>query len=207
MSFAQQVNQIDDDNDGVANCFDKCPNTVQGIVVDTKGCPKDTDGDGVFDYQDKELITATQCQPSDSNGIGWCAKNRFQLKEDSVMQYSKQTFYFDIGATSNFKTEEDRNNVWKYLNLIKKYPQYYVVISGNGNSMLEQQLSWERVYLIYDYFIKNNVDSSKLIFEYGRDGKNNSVDVYFSKNNFGDSASIPPPPHPSRLNNKKRRKK
>jgi len=32
---------------------DKCPDTPPGVVVDSKGCPVDTDGDGVADYLDK----------------------------------------------------------------------------------------------------------------------------------------------------------
>jgi OOP family OmpA-OmpF porin len=32
----------------------------------------DTDGDGVPDFKDKELITPTQCQPVDADGVGKC---------------------------------------------------------------------------------------------------------------------------------------
>jgi OmpA-OmpF porin, OOP family len=62
----------DDDGDGVSNCFDKCPDTPLGVAVDTKGCCLDTDGDGVCDYKDKQLITPTECQPVDADGIGKC---------------------------------------------------------------------------------------------------------------------------------------
>jgi hypothetical protein len=43
----------DDDNDGVVNKFDKCPNTPSYALVDENGCPYDEDGDGVPDYNDK----------------------------------------------------------------------------------------------------------------------------------------------------------
>ncbi len=43
----------DDDQDGVPNRYDRCPNTPHGIAVDASGCPMDSDGDGVFDFQDK----------------------------------------------------------------------------------------------------------------------------------------------------------
>ncbi len=33
--------------------LDKCPNTPAGVKVDAKGCPVDSDGDGVPDYLDK----------------------------------------------------------------------------------------------------------------------------------------------------------
>jgi hypothetical protein len=64
----------DSDEDGINDCLDKCPQTPQGARVDAKGCPRDTDGDGILDYLDKQLITPTECQPSDSNGIGNCNK-------------------------------------------------------------------------------------------------------------------------------------
>ena len=44
---------IDTDGDGVADYLDKCPDTPAGVKVDAKGCPLDTDGDGIADYQDK----------------------------------------------------------------------------------------------------------------------------------------------------------
>lgn len=30
---------LDDDNDGVNNCIDKCPDTIKGLAVDADGCP------------------------------------------------------------------------------------------------------------------------------------------------------------------------
>ena len=48
------------------------PNTPAGTPVDTHGVSRDTDGDGVPDSKDKELITPTQCQPVDADGVGKC---------------------------------------------------------------------------------------------------------------------------------------
>lgn len=42
------------DVDGVWDGWDECPNTPEGIPVDTLGCPFDTDNDGVPDYLDRE---------------------------------------------------------------------------------------------------------------------------------------------------------
>ncbi len=44
---------MDDDNDGVPNYLDKCPQTPNGVIVDTSGCPIDSDNDGIPDYLDK----------------------------------------------------------------------------------------------------------------------------------------------------------
>lgn len=43
---------LDDDKDGIHNCYDKCPNTPLGVEVDSIGCPLDSDQDGIYDYQD-----------------------------------------------------------------------------------------------------------------------------------------------------------
>ena len=66
----------DDDGDGVPNHLDKCPDTPQGVEVDSVGCPIDTDGDGVADYLDKCPGTPTGVKvdakgcPIDSDGDG-----------------------------------------------------------------------------------------------------------------------------------------
>ncbi len=44
---------LDGDGDGVADYLDKCPSTPKEAKVDKSGCPLDTDGDGVADYLDK----------------------------------------------------------------------------------------------------------------------------------------------------------
>ncbi|MBF0340161.1 MAG: OmpA family protein [Magnetococcales bacterium] len=43
----------DDDQDGVLNSKDQCPNTPRGVKVDERGCPLDSDKDGVTDDKDK----------------------------------------------------------------------------------------------------------------------------------------------------------
>ena len=67
-----QLNLADTDGDGVADIFDKEPNTPAGCPVDTHGVTRDTDGDGVPDCKDQQLITPTECQPVDANGVGKC---------------------------------------------------------------------------------------------------------------------------------------
>ena len=42
----------DDDNDGVLNSKDKCPNTPKGVKIQPNGCEIDTDNDGVPDSKD-----------------------------------------------------------------------------------------------------------------------------------------------------------
>ena len=46
--------RADADNDGVCNRRDRCFNTPEGAPVDGRGCPIDSDGDGVADHLDLE---------------------------------------------------------------------------------------------------------------------------------------------------------
>ena len=66
----------DTDKDGIADKYDKCPETPINVKVDENGCPIDTDGDGVADYLDKcantppnVKVDAAGC-PLDSDGDG-----------------------------------------------------------------------------------------------------------------------------------------
>ncbi len=64
---------IDDDNDGVANEADNCPNTPAGTTVDQNGCAnsqKDTDGDGHNDDLDAFPYDSSQWTDADGDGYG-----------------------------------------------------------------------------------------------------------------------------------------
>lgn len=47
----------DEDDDGVIDFKDECPQTPYGAPIDKKGCPLDSDNDGVPDYKDLEANT------------------------------------------------------------------------------------------------------------------------------------------------------
>jgi hypothetical protein len=60
--------------DGVSDNKDKCPDTPSGVAVDANGCPVDSDGDGVADYNDDcptvaGLTSLKGCPDADSDGV------------------------------------------------------------------------------------------------------------------------------------------
>ena len=66
--FDYEVFFVDQDNDGVFDQLDECPDTPPNVLVDSVGCPLDGDGDGVWDVKDKELQTAYNT-PVDDEGV------------------------------------------------------------------------------------------------------------------------------------------
>ncbi|MBO4830438.1 MAG: OmpA family protein [Fibrobacter sp.] len=74
---------IDTDEDKVFDGIDKCPDTPKGVPVDSVGCPFDTDEDGVVDYKDMCPDTPKGV-PVDSVGCP------FDTDEDGVLDYKDQ---------------------------------------------------------------------------------------------------------------------
>jgi len=70
----------DNDDDGVLDYLDKCPDTPKEIPVDKTGCPFDNDGDGVLDYLDKCPDTPKEI-PVDKTGCP------FDNDDDGVLDY------------------------------------------------------------------------------------------------------------------------
>ncbi|WP_143870368.1 carbohydrate-binding domain-containing protein [Catenovulum sediminis] len=75
------VSESDDDQDGVNNNVDQCPNTPSGAAVDADGCEipsnPDADNDGVIDSQDQcpntpanAMVDSVGCQITDSDNDG-----------------------------------------------------------------------------------------------------------------------------------------
>jgi len=97
---------LDDDNDGVANSRDKCPDTPAGVAVDSDGCKLviigDADNDGVNDDIDqcpntaaKVIVDAMGCEIT---GVNWGTTD---LNGDAVMVFLTTTDWGDLHYTVN----------------------------------------------------------------------------------------------------------
>lgn len=188
---------IDTDGDGVSDCFDRCPDTPVGVAVDTHGCPMDTDGDGVPDYKDKQLITPTECQPSDADGIGNCPDPECcdeKLPPCGSIRGGSVSF----ASGSSRLSSSAMSQLASLASQMRQDPGCNVIVTGNGNSSkVAQQRSWDRVNSIINYMVdRQGVDRGRFVFQYGRSGNDNTVD-YRSASQGEEGPSNLPPPFPN----------
>lgn len=186
----------DADGDGIADQFDKCPGTPSGVAVDSHGCPMDTDGDGVPDDRDKQLITPTECQPVDADGVGKCPCNCDNVVAQTCGNIGAGAITFSASSTKI--TPAMQAQLSTLAAQMQANPTCKVVIIGQGNTnKLQQQRSWDRVNAIIEYMSeKNGIDRNRFIFQYGQAGDPNTV-MYRSAQPGEEGPGNVPPPFPN----------
>jgi outer membrane protein OmpA-like peptidoglycan-associated protein len=190
----------DADGDGVTDQFDREPNTPAGAPVDAHGVSKDTDGDGVPDFKDKQLITPTECQPVDANGVGKCPEPACckivppaptcNMGSIPSITFAKSSAKLSTGAESLLAAVADR---------LKNNPACKVFITGYAEaSKASQQISWDRVNAIITYLTeKQGIAAERLINKYGQaDGDVNVIDLSATGENIEGPNTVPAP-HPN----------
>jgi len=188
----------DSDGDGVADQFDKCPGTPAGVAVDSHGCPMDTDGDGVPDFKDKQLITPTECQPVDADGIGKCPCPDGCGGSGVVTCGSISSGSLNFTGNSSRISPAIEAQLSNLAAQMSANPTCKVVIIGAGNaSKLQQQRSWDRVNAVIETMSdKHGIDRNRFIFQYGVQGDENSV-MYRSANVGEEGPANVAPPFPN----------
>ncbi len=186
---------VDTDGDGVSDCFDRCPDTPVGVAVDTHGCPMDTDGDGVADYKDKQLITPTECQPSDADGIGSCPDPECCKDVKPARCGNIQDGAVNFPSNSSKLSSSSMSQLSTLATQMRQDPSCKVVITGNGSdSKVAQQRSWDRVNAIINYMVdRQGVDRDRFIFQYGRSGNGNTVQFRSAGGGEEGPSNLPPP--------------
>jgi hypothetical protein len=188
----------DADGDGVTDQFDKCPDTPAGVAVDAHGCPLDTDGDGVPDYKDKQLITPTECQPVDADGVGKCPCPGPECGTVGTAGCNLGAGSICFKANSAKLSAEAQNQLANLAAQMKAAPTCKVVVMGNaGSSKVQQQRSWDRVNAVIEYLSETQqISRDQFIFQYqGGTGDVNCV-MYRSAMPGEEGPSNLPPPHP-----------
>ena len=192
----------DEDGDGITDQFDKCPRTPKDVATDAHGCPLDTDGDGVPDYKDKQLITPTECQPVDADGVGHCPcpdgckdMNGNNNSKDRCGNIGAGTLLFNNGNNINTTMQVQLATLAAQM---QAAPNCKVVILGGGSgSKVKEQRSWEHVNAVIEYMNeKNNLPRERFIFKYGEAGEENMV-TFRAANIDENGPDNVPPPHPN----------
>jgi outer membrane protein OmpA-like peptidoglycan-associated protein len=208
MKFPKPV--LDDaDGDGVTDQFDHEPNTPAGVPVDSHGVSRDTDGDGVPDAKDKELITPTQCQPVDADGVGKCPPPTCCDELGKVIDSLKKGGFGhgcgigDLPSVSFKERSIALSNDAKAVlaGVAEKMRQHVdckVAVIGYGESnKAAQQLSWDRVNAVISYLVeKEGINQDRFIFRHSQEGGDgNTVDLKDSTGEEGPSTVAPPHPN------------
>jgi outer membrane protein OmpA-like peptidoglycan-associated protein len=207
MKFPKPV--LDDaDGDGVTDQFDHEPNTPAGAPVDSHGVSRDTDGDGVPDIKDKELITPTQCQPVDADGVGKCPPPACcdeirKMLDTMSFKNSRGCSIGDLPSVSfsgrSVTLSKDAQAVLAGVaEKMRNNPNCKVAVIGYGESnKAAQQLSWDRVNTVITYLVeKEGISLERFIFRHSQEGGDgNTVDL---KDGTGEEGpSTVPAPHPN----------
>jgi outer membrane protein OmpA-like peptidoglycan-associated protein len=204
MKFPKPI--LDDaDGDGITDQFDLEPNTPKGAAVDSHGVSRDTDADGVPDYKDKEMITPTQCQPVDADGVGKCPEPACCQTLDSLIKAGGikncnlgSLPSISFAARSSTLSNDAKAVLASLAETIRNNPNCKVAVVGYGESSKSvQQLSWDRVNTVINYLVeKEGISNDRFIFKYGEAGGDaNTVDL--REAGTDETPNSVPAPHPS----------
>ena len=171
----------DEDGDGVINQLDREPNTPAGVAVDTHGVTRDTDGDGVPDSKDKQLITPTECQPVDADGVGKCpepecCKNPPAPVVECPTDYPSLTFKGNsVGISADNKAFLDN-----IASKLKANPKCNITVNGYPEaSKAAQAVCQKRVDAVKLYLVeKEGISADRITTncEVGG-GDKNTIDI------------------------------
>jgi OOP family OmpA-OmpF porin len=146
----------DTDGDGVYDNNDKCPETPKGAAVDETGCPKDSDKDGVPDYKDKCPNTPAGKQVDETG----CAKADTVVKKITLSGDTNFEFNKASLLPNAYPTLD---NLAKTM---KDNPNTRWKIEGYtdavGSESYNMELSRKRAQSVVDYLINKGIDRSRL---------------------------------------------
>lgn len=130
----------DDDGDGVANKFDKCPGTASGTVVDGSGCPIKVQ---------REIIKETKVVVTEA--------------DRKVVDEAIRNLEFDLGKATIRPTSYATLNKVAELLVAKNFSLKLAGHTDNTGSMaLNLRLSKERAEAIKAYLVSQGANASRI---------------------------------------------
>ena len=178
----------DTDGDGITDQLDREPNTVAGAPVDSHGVAKDTDGDGVPDYKDKQLITPTECQPVDADGVGkcpepaCCKENRALIDEMKTKGFSGNcpTDYPSLTLKGISLTADNKAFLATVASKLKDVPTCTITVTAYPKADKRQQaMADKKLELVKNYLVeKLGISADRISTDKVIDGGDaNTIDI------------------------------
>jgi OOP family OmpA-OmpF porin len=138
----------DSDFDGVIDNNDECPNTTEGIIVDTIGCELDSDEDGVLDSKD-------QCPNTSKDFIA----NGYGCPQEATLKVNFAPNKYNV-SKELIKDLED------FALFLKENSAYDVLIYGYTDSIGEPKenkiLSQKRANAIKEALTRYDIKTTRL---------------------------------------------
>jgi len=171
--LAQQIGEIkdmlkDSDGDGIPDYLDKEPNTPAGARVDSGGRTMDSDGDGIPDHLDKCPFAPG---PASNDGCPIEEVKEIDYFKKAINEgYVNTYFAFDSAKPLGYSA-----SAINYVsNFLTRNPGVNLEIKGYADELgpedYNMKLSESRAKAVYDVLVAAGVDASRLSYKgYGED--------------------------------------
>ncbi|MCI9844247.1 OmpA family protein [Flavobacterium pectinovorum] len=161
---------IDSDKDGVADYLDLEPNTIAGLMVDSKGRAVDLNNNGIPDELESYL---TKTYPKNSNGDEAISDKESITK---LVNGGYVAAYFDFNKST--PTDSSTDGINFVLNYLRNNPSATVEVTGYadeiGNTSYNEKLANERANNVKNILTKAKISSERVTVTSG--GIDASVD-------------------------------
>lgn len=164
----------DSDGDGIPDYLDKEPNTPVGARVNSSGITSDSDGDGTADHLDK-----CPFQPGPS-ATGGCPPAEEISSEIDYLRKAINDGYVNVYYSFNSSSplEYSISSSQYISNFLKRNPGVKLEIKGFADEIGPEdynlKLSEKRAKSVYDLLIQSGIDASRI--SYQGYGEDTSVD-------------------------------
>lgn len=153
-----ETSMLDTDKDGVADYLDREPNTIGGVMVDTKGKSVDLNNNNIPDELESYLLK-TYGNNTDKSAV---VNNSTLIKNLINEGYVGTYFDFNKSTPTNVSTE----GIDFILTYLRNNPSASVDIIGHadelGRSEYNDKLSTARANAVKNVLVKANIDAARL---------------------------------------------